>query len=91
VLDRRLGGREYIVDEFSIADVAIWPWIVPRKLQGIALDAFPNVARWNETMKARPGVRAGFDVLREKASAAKPTGRAWNNLFARQGEAESDS
>ena len=86
VLDRRLQGREYIVDDFSIADVAIWPWIAPRKLQGVDIQAFPNVARWNEIMKARPGVRAGFDVLREEASAAKPTGRAWNNLFAREDE-----
>ncbi|NNM72806.1 glutathione S-transferase N-terminal domain-containing protein [Enterovirga aerilata] len=90
VLDRRLEEREYVVDEFSIADIAIWPWIVPRKLQGIDLEAFPNVARWNTTMKARPGVRAGFDVLRDRASAAKPTGRAWSNLFDRRDEAGSD-
>ncbi len=83
VLGARLAGRDHVVDEFSVADMAIWPWIVPRKLQGITLDGYPHVARWNELMKARPGVRAGFDVLRDKASSAKPTGEAWTNLFGR--------
>lgn len=81
VLDRQLARREFVAGDYSIADMAIWPWIPPRKLQGISLGDFPHVARWNELMKARPGVRAGFDTLRNEASADKPTGQAWNNLF----------
>jgi GST-like protein len=65
VLDRRLEGRQYICGECSIADMACWPWIVPHELQGQNLDDFPNVKRWYDQMKTRPGVRRGFDVLRD--------------------------
>jgi GST-like protein len=62
VLDEQLGGREYICGDYSIADMACWPWIVPHERQGQNLEDFPNVRRWYETMKGRPGVRRGFDV-----------------------------
>jgi GST-like protein len=65
VLDRRLEGRRYICGEYSIADMACWPWIVPHELQGQTLDDFPNVKRWYDQMKTRPGVQRGFDVLRD--------------------------
>jgi GST-like protein len=65
VLDRRLEGRRYVCGEYSIADMACWPWIVPHELQGQNLDDFPNVKRWYDQMKTRPGVRRGFDVLRD--------------------------
>lgn len=56
VLDVRLEGREYIADEFSIADIACWPWILFRAHHGVELDAYPNVTRWFETMHARPAI-----------------------------------
>jgi GST-like protein len=62
VLDRRLEGREYIVDEYSIADVACWPWIVPHQMQGQDLSQFPNIERWYDTMKGRPAVKKGFEL-----------------------------
>jgi GST-like protein len=65
VLDRRLEGRRYVCGEYSIADMACWPWIVPHELQGQTLDDFPNVKRWYDQMKTRPGVQRGFDVLRD--------------------------
>jgi GST-like protein len=65
VLDRRLEGRRYICGEYSIADMACWPWIVPHEMQGQNLDDFPNVKRWYDQMKTRPGVQRGFDVLRD--------------------------
>jgi GST-like protein len=65
VLDRQLAGGEYVCGDYSIADMACWPWIVPHERQGIALADFPNVSRWHETMKARPGVQRGFEVMRE--------------------------
>ncbi len=73
VLDRRLEGREYICGDYSLADMACWPWIVPHERQGQNLDDFPNVKRWYEKMKGRPGVRRGFDVgieLRKAQAAA---------------------
>jgi GST-like protein len=54
VLDGRLKGRDWIADEFSIADIACWPWLLFRTHHGIELDAYPNVARWHAAMEARP-------------------------------------
>ncbi len=65
VLDKQLEGREYIAGDYSIADMACWPWIVPHERQGQKLEDFSNLQRWYETMKTRPGVRRGFDVGKE--------------------------
>lgn len=54
VLDVRLEGRDWIAGDFSIADIACWPWLLFRAHHGIELDAYPNVARWHATMEARP-------------------------------------
>jgi GSH-dependent disulfide-bond oxidoreductase len=54
VLDKRLAGREFIAGEYSIADMASYPWIVPHEAHGQNLDDFPNLKRWFETIKARP-------------------------------------
>ena len=62
VLDRQLEGREYLCGAYSIADMACWPWIVPHENQGQDLEQFPQVNRWYEKMKTRPGLRRGFDV-----------------------------
>ncbi len=62
VLNGRLDGREYIVDDYSIADIACWGWIVPHERQGQSLDDFPNIQRWFETMKGRPAVKRGFSL-----------------------------
>ena len=59
VLDKRLANREFIADDYSIADMACYPWIVPHERQQMKLEDFPNVKRWFETIRARPGtVRA---------------------------------
>ena len=83
VLDRRLEGREYICGDYSIADMACWPWIVPHERQGQKLADFSNVNRWYEKMKTRPGVRRGFDVGKEirQAMAAGPDEEARKVLF----------
>ena len=65
VLERRLEGREFIVGEYSIADMASWPWIMLYKKFLQTLDTFPHVARWHETMRSRRQVRAGVDVGKE--------------------------
>lgn len=59
VLNKRLADREFIVGEYSIADMACYPWIVPHERQGQNLDDFPHLKRWFETIQARPAtVRA---------------------------------
>ncbi len=62
VLDKRLEGRDFVAGGYSIADMAIWPWIVPWKNQGIELDAFPRLKAWFERVGERPAVKAGFKV-----------------------------
>lgn len=62
VLDRRLDGREFIVDEYSIADMATFPWIARFDWQGIDLNEFPNVKRWYLAVAARPAVQRGYIV-----------------------------
>ena len=53
VLDRRLAGREHVAGDYSIADMAAYPWILPDN-QGQDLADFPNLARWHAAIKARP-------------------------------------
>jgi GST-like protein len=73
VLDRRLAGREYIVDDFSIADMAAYPWIVPHAPHGQMLEDFPDLKRWFETMRNRPGTRATYDGVVDVYSGTKRT------------------
>jgi GSH-dependent disulfide-bond oxidoreductase len=65
VLDRRLAGREYVAGDYSIADMACYPWIVPHVPHGQDLAVFPHLRRWFETMRERPGVRATYDGVRD--------------------------
>jgi GST-like protein len=62
VLERRLEGREFILDDYSIVDMACWPWILIAKAMGQPLDDFPNVTRWRQTVKERPAVQRGVDL-----------------------------
>lgn len=57
VLDTRLAGRDFIAGDYSIADMACWPWILFRDHHGVALADFPNVERWYAAIEARPAVR----------------------------------
>ncbi|WP_204139593.1 glutathione S-transferase N-terminal domain-containing protein [Halomicronema sp. CCY15110] len=65
VLDRQLEHHPYIAGDYSIADIATFPWVAAAKTPylGISLAAFPNVDRWVETMKKRPAVQVGMDIL----------------------------
>ncbi len=71
VLDRRLGPEPFLAGEYSIADIAAYPWIVPHEAQGQNLKDFPNVERWFEAIAARPAVRrayaAGAHLQRERS------------------------
>lgn len=62
VLDKQLGDVEYVAGEYSIADMAIWPWISRFEWQGIDLAAYPSVARWYTAIAARPAVQRGYNV-----------------------------
>jgi len=66
VLDRRLAGREYIAgDEYSVADIAAYPWIVPNRPHGQDLAEFPELRRWFELIAARPATRRVYDGVED--------------------------
>ena len=60
VLDTQLGKSEYVAGDYSIADMAAYPWIVPWKRQGQNLDDFPNLKRWFDAIAAKPSTIAAY-------------------------------
>jgi len=72
VLDRRLAGREYVADEYSIADIAIWPWISRFEWQTIDLAQYANVKRWYLAIANRPAVQRGYDVPKKVSDIPMP-------------------
>lgn len=63
VLDKRLGEAAYMAgDDYTIADIATWPWVARWEWHGITLDEVPNVKRWFEEIEARPAVQKGANV-----------------------------
>ena len=61
VLDRQLRDREFVAGEYSIADMAIYPWIVPHERQGMRLSDFPELRRWYEAIRARPATIRAYE------------------------------
>jgi GST-like protein len=62
VLNDRLEGREYLADEYSIADIATYPWIARYEWHKTRLEDFPNVKRWFDALSVRPAVQRGMAV-----------------------------
>lgn len=81
VLERRLQGRDFILGEYSVADMACWPWVLIAQPLGQPLDEFPNVTRWRRVIKERPAVRAGVDLGKELRRSAPPTDEERRILF----------
>lgn len=82
VLDRRLEGRAFIAGDYSIADMAAYPWIVPHEAQGQDLADFPNVQRWFEAIRTRPATERAYALgERVNASGGEMTEEARRNLF----------
>jgi GSH-dependent disulfide-bond oxidoreductase len=65
VLDRWLAAHEYVAGAYSIADIALWPWVSRYEWQTVDLNAYPNVKRWYATIAARPAVRRGYKVPKD--------------------------
>jgi GST-like protein len=68
VLDKRLAQRAFVAGEYSIADMAIYPWIVPHERQGQKIADFPHLKRWFEGIRERPAVERAY----AKAKAVNP-------------------
>lgn len=81
VLDRWLSDREYLLDEYSIADMMAFPWaFIARKL-GVSLDPYPAVTRWRAAIKERPAVRRAIDLHKDAQLTGKVTADSARRLF----------
>jgi GST-like protein len=81
VLDDRLEDRPFIAGDYSIADMACYPWIVPHEKQGQILAEFPNLARWFASMRERPAVVRAYQRAEEVRSAPVVDDAAKTVLF----------
>ncbi len=84
VLDKQLGSNQYVAGEYSIADIAIYPWLIPHKWQGMELDDFPNVKRWFDAIAARPAVQRGVAVLADQLKRGPIDEKTREVLFGKQ-------
>jgi GST-like protein len=77
VLERRLQGglegRDYILGDYSIADMICWPWVLIAKPLGASLAPFPNVTAWRSRIKDRPAARRAVDLGKEMRRSGPPT------------------
>lgn len=73
VLDKRLADREFISgDEYTIADMASYPWVVSHQKQSQDLNDFPNLKRWFETISERPATKKAYALVEEVNPTARP-------------------
>lgn len=62
VLDKQLANHEFLCGDYSIADIATYPWVATYEFQGLTLDEHPNLKRWVEALQQRPAVQRGMAV-----------------------------
>ncbi len=62
ILNRQLDGREYLCDDYSIADIACWPWVQIHGWAGVSVDGLDNLKAWLDRLRARPAVQRGLLV-----------------------------
>ena len=82
VMNERLGESAWLGgDDYSIADMACWPWVRPSRRQGIDKAEFPNVKRWFDTMSKRKGVQKGMELLADRRGSKEMTDKSRAVLF----------
>jgi len=81
VLNKRLADREYVAGEYSIADMAIYPWIVPHERQRQSLSQFPHIKRWFSQIASRPATQRAYEKGREINSQPTVSDEARKFLF----------
>ncbi len=72
VLDRRLAGRDYLVGDYSIADIASFTWVSTHEWSGVSLDGLGHVRRWLDRIEARPAVQRGLVVPEPRDRKSEP-------------------
>jgi len=81
VLNKRLAVRQFIAGEYSIADMACYPWIVPHRRQRVDIETYPNVKRWFETIEARPATQRAYAIAERINQAPAVTDASRSVLF----------
>ena len=78
VMEVRLRDRECLAGDYSIADIAAFPWVLPYRRLGNDIDRFPSLRRWFDALKARPAVRRGIDLGKDwrRDEASNPKARS---------------
>jgi GST-like protein len=84
VMDRRLRRAPYLAGDYSIADMATWPWVHVRWLHRIDIDEFPHVRRWYERIALRPAVTRGIALLKADEKIGNPDKKTREAFFGRQ-------
>ena len=84
VIDRRLADRDFVADDYSIADMAIWPWASLWEGQEQDISAFPNMAAWLDRVGSRPAVIEGRAVASEMRQNLQTDRKAQDILFKKQ-------
>ena len=85
VLERRLATRPFILgEEYSIADIINWPWVLIAKPLRASLEDFPNVSAWRNRIKNRPAVKRGVDLGKDLRRSAPPTEEERKILFSQK-------
>lgn len=87
VMDVRLRNRDFLAGDYSIADMASFPWLIPYRRFGFDLDRFGNVRRWFDTLKQREAVQDGVNLGKAWRSEEAPSERARALLFGQDSEA----
>ncbi|HEY7714768.1 MAG TPA: glutathione binding-like protein [Candidatus Binatia bacterium] len=62
VLNKELGQREFLAGDYSIADIATYPWVWRHEMHHVKLEDFPSVKRWYDAISARPAVQRGMEI-----------------------------
>ncbi len=76
VMNTRLADHAFLAGDYSIADMASWPWVMQHDWAGVPIDDLPHLQRWLAEIGERPAVKRGFDVPAAQAQPDVETGRA---------------
>jgi GST-like protein len=86
VADHRLSDREFLAGDYSIADMAVYPWIVPYERQGQNIDHFPHLKRWFAQIRARPAVERAYAIAKDFVGKPTVTDQSRSILFGQTAE-----
>ncbi len=87
VIDKRAGEAPYLAGEYSIADMATYPWLRTHNWQGQDLNDFPNLKRWYDAIEARAAVQRGLAVMKDEVERTRnqpPDKSSWDILFGKK-------